>query len=95
MGIGGGGVRERVLFSGRVQGVGFRATCVAVAGEIGVTGWVRNLDDGRVEAEVQGEAGRVDAFVAAAAERTWGRVDGVSRSEIEAVAGEDGFGVRR
>lgn len=88
-------VRERVLFSGRVQGVGFRSTCVAVAGEVGVVGWVRNLDDGRVEAAVQGSAGAVDAFVAGAAERTWGRVEAVDRVEIGIERGEAGFEVVR
>jgi acylphosphatase len=43
-------VRYRVLISGRVQGVNFRAACQRMAWQRGVTGWVRNLDDGRVEA---------------------------------------------
>jgi acylphosphatase len=47
-------VRYRVLVSGRVQGVFFRDTCRRIAVEHGVTGWVRNLPDGRVEAVFEG-----------------------------------------
>ena len=47
-------VRYRVLISGRVQGVNFRAACQRMAWQRGVTGWVRNLDDGRVEAVFEG-----------------------------------------
>ena len=47
-------VRYRVLISGLVQGVNFRAACRRMAWQHGVTGWVRNLDDGRVEAVFEG-----------------------------------------
>lgn len=43
-----------VLFRGRVQGVGFRWTVQKVGKESGITGWVRNLADGRVEMKAQG-----------------------------------------
>ena len=49
-------VARRLLISGRVQGVGFRYFANDVASREGVTGWVRNLPDGRVEAYVEGEA---------------------------------------
>ena len=52
-------IRYRVLVSGRVQGVNFRATCQWMAARRGVTGWVRNLSDGRVEAVFEGPAGDV------------------------------------
>ena len=48
-------VARRYLISGRVQGVGFRYFAKDVADREGVTGWVRNLPDGRVEALVEGE----------------------------------------
>ena len=53
-------VARRFLVSGRVQGVGFRYFTHAVAVREGVTGWVRNLDDGRVEALVEGEPAAVE-----------------------------------
>ena len=52
-------VRYRVLISGQVQGVNFRAACQRMAWQRGVTGWVRNLDDGRVEAVFEGPAADV------------------------------------
>jgi acylphosphatase len=49
-------IRYRVLVSGEVQGVNFRAACRWMALQHGVTGWVRNLTDGRVEAVFEGPA---------------------------------------
>lgn len=48
-------VRKHFYFSGRVQEVGFRYQATRLARGLGLTGWVRNLDDGRVELEAQGE----------------------------------------
>jgi acylphosphatase len=56
-------VRYRVLISGRVQGVFFRDTCRQLAEDSGVTGWVRNLPDGRVEAVFEGPAEEVRRLV--------------------------------
>jgi acylphosphatase len=44
----------QVRIEGRVQGVAFREACVAQAHALGVAGWVRNRDDGTVEARLQG-----------------------------------------
>jgi acylphosphatase len=52
-------IRYRVLISGQVQGVYFRSTCRRMALEHGVSGWVRNLPDGRVEAVFEGPAENV------------------------------------
>lgn len=56
-------IRYRVLVSGRVQGVFFRGTCQEVATEHGVSGWVRNLPDGTVEAVFEGPADDVRHLV--------------------------------
>ena len=48
-------VRKYVRFYGRVQGVNFRYTSMTQATKLGLTGWVRNDDDGSVEMEVQGK----------------------------------------
>lgn len=58
------GVMQRVLVSGRVQQVGYRDFVVRQAHRLGVTGWVRNLSDGRVEMLADGEQAAVDAFLA-------------------------------
>lgn len=47
-------LRAKLLVRGKVQGVGYRAFAVRVASQRGLYGWVRNLDDGRVELEVEG-----------------------------------------
>ena len=52
-------VARRFMISGRVQGVGFRWFTQEAAAREGVTGWVRNLPDGRVEAWVEGESDAV------------------------------------
>jgi acylphosphatase len=49
-------VARKLVISGRVQGVGFRWFTQDAASREGVTGWVRNLPDGRVEALVEGDA---------------------------------------
>jgi len=54
----------RVIVTGRVQGVGFRYTTVAEAQRRGLIGWVRNLNDGRVEVLAQGSEVAVDDLVA-------------------------------
>ncbi len=53
---------------GRVQGVGFRYFVVRAAEDSGVTGWVRNLDDGGVEARAEGTGDALGRFLAAVRE---------------------------
>lgn len=55
--------RVRVVISGLVQGVYFRDSTRRRARELGVTGWVRNLPDGRVEALFEGERGDLERLV--------------------------------
>lgn len=53
---------RRFLISGRVQGVGFRNFAQRVAQMTGVSGWARNLDDGRVEVHANGSPEQLDEF---------------------------------
>ncbi len=53
----------QVLFEGNVQGVGFRYTVRHIAKGFDVTGWVKNLRDGRVEMQVKGAEDEVNAFL--------------------------------
>jgi acylphosphatase len=87
-------VRTHVFVSGRVQGVFFRDHVQRLAQDLGVSGWVRNVVDGRVEAEFEGPADAVDRLV------SWcrtgpprARVAGVAVTS-QAVSGERGFQVR-
>ena len=56
-------VRLSVFWSGHVQGVGFRYTAESAALDLKLTGWVRNLPDGRVEALVEGPEKGLKAFL--------------------------------
>jgi acylphosphatase len=88
-------MRKRLLISGRVQGVWFRGSMQEQADSLGdVKGFVRNLDDGRVEAVVQGDPGMVSKLVEwAHAGPTGARVDRVEVREEPVVAGERLFRV--
>jgi acylphosphatase len=55
--------RREVYFSGRVQGVGFRYTTRAIAARFQVTGFVQNLNDGRVLLVVEGEDETIGRFI--------------------------------
>ena len=57
-------MRKRFLVEGGVQGVGFRYFTRRTALRLGLTGWVRNLSDGRVEALADGESARLSQFEA-------------------------------
>ena len=70
--------RVHVWITGRVQGVFFRAYTRDAAQLIGVTGWVRNLPDGRVEAVFEGEPDKVERMI------EWCR-EGSPMSRIESV----------
>ena len=56
-------VRKHYLVKGSVQGVGFRFRAVRYAGRLGITGYVRNLPDGDVEMELEGERGALGQFL--------------------------------
>lgn len=56
-------IRVHVFISGKVQGVFFRSGTKRRAEELGITGWVRNLADGRVEAVLEGEKEEVEKMV--------------------------------
>ncbi|MFA6046957.1 MAG: acylphosphatase [Phycisphaerales bacterium] len=87
--------RRAIIFSGKVQGVGFRATTRSVMRGFAVSGWVRNEPDGTVRAEVQGEAGEIDAALARLRERMGGYIRGEQAYPMGVEAGEEGFEIRR
>ena len=61
--------RVRVVYRGRVQGVGFRFTTLEISRNFNVSGYVRNMPDGSVELEAVGGSATVDAFLESVAER--------------------------
>ena len=88
-------VARRYLISGRVQGVGFRYFTEAAAAREGLHGWVRNLPDGRVEIDVEGEAEAVERFERHVRHGPAGaRVSKVDVDESVPQRRESGFSVR-
>jgi acylphosphatase len=73
---------RRVRVTGRVQGVFFRAWTQQQARELGVSGWVRNAEDGSVEAHLEGDEAAVKALV----RRLW---EGAPSAEVEKVEVEE------
>jgi len=85
-------VRRAVAVAGRVQGVSFRYHTVQQAERLGLTGWVRNHDDGSVRLEVQGPSSVVDELVRWLHEGPpHARVDGVQEDAVDVREGEAGF----
>ena len=85
---------ETIHFVGLVQGVGFRYTTMQLAREYEVAGYVRNLPDGRVLVEVEGEAAEVNRFVAAIEEQMHGYVRKVERVGAKRPPQFRGFAIR-
>ena len=56
-------VRKRLRITGRAQGVAFRASTVATARVLGLSGWVANRADGSVEAVAEGDEAEIAAFI--------------------------------
>jgi acylphosphatase len=86
-------VCKRVLYSGRVQGVGFRYTAQGLAAGYPVAGYVRNLPSGDVELLAEGEDSVVEAFLAAVAQRMAGYITNTTVQDA-APTGQRGFRIR-
>ena len=82
-----------VIFTGSVQGVGFRYTACRVAAGYAVTGSVRNCSDGSVECVVEGEPAEIDSFLADLAERMSGYIRERSEQVTAASGRFTSFGV--
>ena len=81
--------RVHIYVSGIVQGVFFRANAVHKAEQLGITGWVKNLPDGRVELIAEGEADRVDRMVSWC--KTGSPGSTVKRVDVEVLPCRDEF----
>ena len=75
-------VRKHIFFSGNVQGVGFRYRSFYIAQSLGLTGWVENLWDGRVEMEVQGSEASIREMLARIQQQRWINVTNMEITEI-------------
>lgn len=75
-------VAVRVHYTGRVQGVGFRFTTTEIARRYAVGGWVKNLPDGSVELEAEGEPSEVEDFLTAVREHFWRNIRSENTSPV-------------
>lgn len=86
-------IAKRIIFEGRVQGVGFRYITKDLAKGFDVCGWVKNLEDGSVELQVMGERSEVDDFLHAITEESAvaHHIQNVTRETIPLLEGVKGF----
>jgi acylphosphatase len=87
-------VCKRVIYSGHVQGVGFRYTAQSLAAGYPIAGYVRNLPSGEVEMVAEGESDSVEAFLAAVARRMASYITNTTVQD-GAPSGQSGFLIRR
>lgn len=86
--------RCTVYYSGRVQGVGFRFTARRIAGRFHVSGYVQNLDDGRVLLVAEGATEELDQFLAAIARELGRHIDNVQHAAGPARGEFEAFDIR-
>lgn len=86
-------IRKRIIFHGRVQGVGFRWRAMQAADTYGCTGWVRNEWDGSVTMEIQGIKPAIDAVISALERGSYIRIEDTEEKKIPLKENETQFGV--
>ena len=85
--------RYLVIVEGRVQGVGMRGFCMLQAQKRGLTGYAKNLNNGMVEIQIQGEETKIDEFLVTVRQgNQFIRVDDMSVKSIPVVENEKLFG---
>ncbi len=89
-----GRIREHIIFTGRVQGVGFRFKTNYLAKHYGVTGWVQNNYDGTVEAQFQGREEELDRIIQSLQQDPYISIDWITRKRIALETEEHGFCVK-
>jgi acylphosphatase len=87
-------ISERIVFRGRVQGVGFRYSVCSLAKRYPVVGYVRNLSDGTVEMLVRGNRRDIADFVLRIGEQFRGNISRVDSSAAEIADSLTGFEIR-
>lgn len=87
-------VRKQVIYRGRVQGVGFRATTHSIASGFDVVGYVRNLPNGNVELVAEGSAVELQNFLNAIREQLEGYIDEAIVSDVTSEGDLQGFRIR-
>ncbi|HVZ94049.1 MAG TPA: acylphosphatase [Phycisphaerales bacterium] len=88
-------IRSEVVYAGRVQGVGFRATTLTLARQFAVVGFVRNEADGSVRLVAEGEAGEVERLLAEVRTRLGRFIQGERRSDHPCTGEFETFDIQR
>ena len=84
-------VRKYYIFKGRVQGVGFRFTMYREATRLNLTGWVKNLYDGDVEACIQGDEQSINRLLKAMQSGHFITIESMEVEELEVLPSESSF----
>ncbi len=84
-------IRKHIVFSGSVQGVGFRFRARQAASLYGCTGWVRNEWDGSVVMEIQGTEEQIDRVILAIGRGSFIRIENMEAKRIPLEENERGF----
>lgn len=87
-------VRYNLIFKGRVQGVGFRFRAKMIADEFMLTGNIKNLYDGDVECNIQGEREKISIFIEKLKKSKFIHIDKVIKENIDIVENEKGFTIK-
>lgn len=86
--------RREVHYLGRVQGVGFRFTALRIAQRFHVTGYVRNLSDGRVQLVAEGVSSELEGFLREVGQQMRGNIDEAQMRTLTASGEFNSFQVR-
>lgn len=86
--------RREIWFSGRVQGVGFRYTTHRLADGFQVTGFVKNLHDGRVWMVAEGSLAEIDGLIAAIKQQMAGKISDTEQKQSEYLGEFETFQIR-
>ena len=84
-------LRQRIVFHGWVQGVGFRYWAMRAAGLHGATGWVRNNPDTSVTMEIQGTREQIDNVIMALEQGRFIQIDHMDVTDIPVIESERSF----
>ena len=88
-------IRKAGRAEGRVQGVGFRFFVQSNAKALGLTGWVKNMSDGSVTMELQGEPQTIERLIAKIKKgNDWIKVTNFEESDLPVVKGENKFAIK-
>ena len=87
-------VRKHIYFTGVVQGVGYSYRACGFAASLGLTGWVTNLWDGRVELEVQGPHNVIEQMIEMLYQQRFIRIEKMETADRTVKEGEKSFRVR-